>query len=451
MPQANDRLSNTTPYSVGSGTLKSIESYRKKESRENPFQFSDLETRLQQSESSPLNHINFESVNEPDCAHEDNDDSKEEASLLQSELSQENGLDIDDRVFFSEEGMVKWRDISKYVLIPGAIGGAGRWIRREMQLQRQVPPPVASNFWSSHSFYYSTTLGVIAAIIGNFVLARLLLKIDKNKLTYMGLSLVFGLFYSSVFAMGGQTVLSSEDKLGHNQGVATTSDQQEVQQAALVSNKVIAASSDDPDVKEEAIQVSETIALRSTHASVQNEAIETSKAIALHSDNASVQGEALEASRAIATREEVDEVVQQNAIAASEAIATRSTDDGVKQEAIATSEAIATGDTSNANVQQEAIESSKKIAINETVEVREQAINSTAAILEIATDIEIQNAAVQSIRELTITPEATQTDQNLYQTALKALGQIDTERLDPSVVVQINESKEEFEEALQLN
>ena len=350
MPQPMPQFSgHSSPTSQSNGqSIVELSDRQRSIHSKNPFRSTDLEQsphppelsapeRSTPSIESTSSHRDEMSSGPLDETHKL---SNSEGKSLQQQTIEQDKVDTDDRVFFGETGKVKWPAMGLYVFVPGAIGGAGRWIRQEVKLQNQPQPPVASNIWLSTDFYYSITLGLIAAIIGNFVLARLILKIDKNKLTYLGLSLIFGMFYSTVFAMGGQAVLSSEGKIDQNQSVAIASDNPEVQQQAIDSNQSIATSSDDPGVKEEAIEASEAIAIKSEDPDVQEDAIEASETIALDSNDSDVQKEAIEASEAIATSQTADASVQQKAIEASEAIAVNSDDPVVQEKAIDTTVAI---------------------------------------------------------------------------------------------------------------
>ena len=447
IPQFSGRFSATSQPNGAS--VSTLSNHQRQTHSKNPFKSSDLEKSAQSLElCTPEIDQNVSNPGEkgfllPDSIHDDSN--PEELSLQQPSEAQDR-LDTDDRVFFDETGKVKWPAIGLYVFMPGAIGGAGRWIRKEVKLQNQPQPPVPSNMWLSTDFYYSITLGLIAAIIGNFVLARLILKIDKNKLTYLGLSLIFGMFYSTVFAMGGQAVLSSEGKIDQNQAVAIASDKPEVQQQAIDSNQSIATSSDDPGVKEEAIEASEAIATSSDDPGVKEEAIQASEAIATSSDDSGVKEEAIAASEAIATSENANVEVKKEAIQASQEIATSSDDSAVQEQAIESSREIATSENANAEVQQEAIEASQEIALqSEDPNIQEQAIDTNVAIFEIAQDPATQIAAIQSISDLALNSPAPTVEVSVRQNALDALKQIEGETLDPAVIDELNKVKQTIE------
>ena len=412
IPQFSDRLARSTSPKNGTSVLRSLSNDQQPTKPQNPFLSSDLETKSSHiselatsgfenrvSESEDMSSVLFDEVD---------DFRRDEGPSIPQSSSEQDRFDIDDRVFFTENGTLKWQTLGTYVVIPGAIGGAGRWIRQEVSLQSQPNPPVASTMWVSTEFYYSVILGFLAAIIGNFVLARLLLNINKNKLTYLGLSLIFGMFYSTVFAMGGQAVFSSEGKIDQNQAVALASNDPTVQQKAINSNQAIARNSTDPDVKEDAI----------------------------------------ESSAAIATSDTATSEVKEKAIETNREIATSSGDTEVKREAIEATEAIATDETTKPDVQQDAIEASQEIAVNsEDPDIQEQAIDTTVAIFEATEDTDTQIVAVQAITDLAIDSTEATVDESIRQDALNALNQIKTnvENLDQAVIDEINTAQSTIE------
>ena len=289
--------------------------------------------------------------------------------------------------------------ILTYVALPGAMGGVARVVR---QLEDpQTRPSVRISICPSPVFPVCTLpclivsnlfLGTISAMIGAFVLAKILLNFQKSKLTYFGLSLLFGIFFPTVFVtaqratLGGEVAQTSEE-LNNCQAAAEATEDNTVKTNAITASQTIASTSDDPTVKTNAINTSQNIASTSQDAKVKTNAINASQAIATTTNDPTVQQQAIIASRTIASNasQTIEDTsaqseVQQQALNASSNIARTSQDATVKREAITTSQNIART-SQDATVQQQAVASIRDLALeSENTNVRQAAISALEAL-----------------------------------------------------------------------
>ena len=313
----------------------------------------------------------------------------QKTSSIFDEEEETGALFREDQVLSPEQPDLKV--ILTYVALPGAMGGVARVIR---QLEDpQTRPPVRLSICPSPVFpvcrlpcliMSNLFLGTISAMIGAFVLAKILLNFQKSKLTYFGLSLLFGIFFPTVFVtaqratLGGEVAQTSKE-LNNCQAAAEASQDATVKREAITASQTIATTSDDPIVKSNAINASQTIAATSDDPTVQQQALTTSQTIATTSDDPTVKSNAINASQTIAATSD-DPTVQQQALNASSTIARTSQDATVKREAITTSQNIART-SQDAKVQQQAVESIRDLALeSENTNVRQTAISALEAL-----------------------------------------------------------------------
>ena len=321
----------------------------------------------------------------------------QKTSSIFDEEEETGALFREDQVLSPEQPDLKV--ILTYVALPGAMGGVARVIR---QLEDpQTRPPVRMSICPSPIFpvcrlpcliVSNLFLGTVSAMIGAFVLAKILLNFQKSKLTYFGLSLLFGIFFPTVFVtaqratLGGEVAQTSEE-LNNCQAAAEATEDDTVKTNAITASQTIASTSDDPTVKTNAITTSQNIASTSRDATVKTNAINASQTIATTTNDPTVQQQAIIASRTIASNasQTIEDTsaqseVQQQALNASSTIARTSQDATVKREAITTSQNIART-SQDPKVQQQAVESIRDLALeSENTNVRQTAISALEAL-----------------------------------------------------------------------
>lgn len=278
--------------------------------------------------------------------------------------------------------------------VAGAVGGVARKCWQIEEPIRNTPeraniPPTFFGFWL-YAVPLNLFLGGVSAVIGVSLLAGILNTgteiLGQERFRIVGLSLICGLFFPTVFDLAADSLQASSKiaRIEEQKTEVVKAAAQNAQQTAIAAEK-IATSSNDPQVQAQAIQVQEN-------------AINNAERIATSSNNPQVQKQAIQ--------------VQESAINNAEQLTSTPSNIRIQQQA--------------SQVQENAIRNIERIAISaRDIDVEQNAISQLAKIVEDSTEIstatqaldalvkvaifsqeaETKNVAEQSLRNLSLSPQ----------------------------------------------
>ncbi|AOX01148.1 hypothetical protein BJP34_18385 [Moorena producens PAL-8-15-08-1] len=199
-------------------------------------------------------------------------------------------------------------ELGAYVAAPGAIGGLTKIVLEIVQPPSSIPvnPPACSSFLCL--LPANLFLGMISAVIGTFLLSDVLV-FRKSKFKVIGLALMLGLFFPSVFSTAStitnlnlevqearqQQNQAIQATMAANQKLAITSKETKVQKEVIKDIKTLGNNSADLQVKKNAIQTIEAVAKESKDTTVKQQAVESLEDLATNSKNQLVKTEAISA------------------------------------------------------------------------------------------------------------------------------------------------------------
>ncbi|OLT60411.1 hypothetical protein [Moorena bouillonii] len=217
-------------------------------------------------------------------------------------------------------------ELGAYVAAPGAIGGLTKIVLEIVQPPSSIPvnPPACSSFLCL--LPANLFLGMISAVIGTFLLSDVLV-FRKSKFKVIGLALMLGLFFPSVFSTASTiTNLNLEVQEARQQ-------QNQAIQATMAANTKLAITSGNTKVKQEAIQTINTLGEKSADPQVNKNAIQNIEAVGKNSADPQVNKNAIQNIEAVA-KESKDTTVKQQAVKSLEDLATNSQNQLVRKDAI---------------------------------------------------------------------------------------------------------------------
>jgi len=294
--------------------------------------------------------------------------------------------------------------------IAGAVGGVARkcWQIEEQtkntseqvnisaRFEQANLPTTFWGFWL-YAVPLNLFLGGVSAVIGVSLLMGTLNAgkdiLRKERFRIIGLSLICGLFFPTIFDLAAES-LQASSKISKVEQTAAQNAKQTVNSA-----EQIAVISNDPQVQKQAIQVQEnainnieSIATNSNDISVQKQAIQvqenainSAEKIVSSSDDIQVKKQAI--------------LVQSNAINNIENIAIKSNDSAVERDAVSQLIKIAKDSTGSTNAKQ-AINALAKVAIaSQEPSIRELAMRSLNNLSPQMTP-ELQDEIQQAIAEI---------------------------------------------------
>ena len=199
-------------------------------------------------------------------------------------------------------------ELVTYVAAPGAIGGLTKIVLEIVQPPSSIPvnPPACSSFLCL--LPANLFLGMISAVIGTFLLSDVLV-FRKSKFKVIGLALMLGLFFPSVFSTAStitnlnlevqeatqQKNQAIQATIAANQKLAITSKETKVQKEVIKDIKTLGNNSADLQVKKNAIQTIEAVAKESKDTTVKQQAVDSLEDLATNSQNKLVKTEAISA------------------------------------------------------------------------------------------------------------------------------------------------------------
>ncbi|WP_424100191.1 hypothetical protein [Moorena producens] len=199
-------------------------------------------------------------------------------------------------------------ELGAYVAAPGAVGGLTKIVLEIVQPPSSIPvnPPACSSFLCL--LPANLFLGMISAVIGTFLLSDVLV-FRKSKFKVIGLALMLGLFFPSVFSTAStitnlnlevqearqQQNQAIQATMAANQKLAITSKETKVQKEVIKDIKTLGNNSADLQVKKNAIQTIEAVAKESKDTTVKQKAVESLEDLATNSKNKLVKTEAISA------------------------------------------------------------------------------------------------------------------------------------------------------------
>ncbi|NEP99300.1 MULTISPECIES: hypothetical protein [unclassified Moorena] len=199
-------------------------------------------------------------------------------------------------------------ELGAYVAAPGAIGGLTKIVLEIVQPPSSIPvnPPACSSFLCL--LPANLFLGMISAVIGTFLLSDVLV-FRKSKFKVIGLALMLGLFFPSVFSTAStitnlnlevqearqQQNQAIQATMAANQKLAITSKETKVQKEVIKDIKTLGNNSADLQVKKNAIQTIEAVAKESKDTTVKQQAVDSLEDLATNSQNKLVKTEAISA------------------------------------------------------------------------------------------------------------------------------------------------------------
>ncbi|NEO43511.1 MAG: hypothetical protein F6K55_04995 [Moorea sp. SIO4A3] len=199
-------------------------------------------------------------------------------------------------------------ELGAYVAAPGAIGGLTKIVLEIVQPPSSIPvnPPACSSFLCL--LPANLFLGMISAVIGTFLLSDILV-FRKSKFKVIGLALMLGLFFPSVFSTAStitnlnlevqearqQKNQAIQATMAANTKLAITSKETKVQKEVIKDIKTLGNNSADLQVKKNAIQTIEAVAKESKDTTVKQQAVESLEDLATNSQNQLVKTEAISA------------------------------------------------------------------------------------------------------------------------------------------------------------
>ncbi len=199
-------------------------------------------------------------------------------------------------------------ELVTYVAAPGAIGGLTKIVLEIVQPPSSIPvnPPACSSFLCL--LPANLFLGMISAVIGTFLLSDVLV-FRKSKFKVIGLALMLGLFFPSVFSTAStitnlnlevqeatqQKNQAIQATIAANQKLAITSKETKVQKEVIKDIKTLGNNSADLQVKKNAIQTIEAVAKESKDTTVKQQAVKSLEDLATNSQNKLVRKDAISA------------------------------------------------------------------------------------------------------------------------------------------------------------
>jgi len=199
-------------------------------------------------------------------------------------------------------------ELVTYVAAPGAIGGLTKIVLEIVQPPSSIPvnPPACSSFLCL--LPANLFLGMISAVIGTFLLSDVLV-FRKSKFKVIGLALMLGLFFPSVFSTAStitnlnlevqeatqQKNQAIQATIAANQKLAITSKETKIQKEVIKDIKTLGNNSADLQVKKNAIQTIEAVAKESKDTTVKQQAVKSLEDLATNSQNKLVRKDAISA------------------------------------------------------------------------------------------------------------------------------------------------------------